>query len=402
MANTNANSSFSSLLENVESLEDHYELGEKIGSGGFTTGVYTAKAKNNNSQNKKNPSLALKILSAKRNLNKHLLREVKNLLSLNHANILSLQRALYVKKTDQIVLVTELCEGGELYEKLFELGKYSEREAAVIIKQIVSALAYCHDVKQGAIAHRDLKPENIMLPSKSNHTFVKIIDWGLSSASARNLLVSVDCGTPSYSAPEIISQTVHSSCFTNTPTFSSSSSSGDDDDVQSIGQKSNTTPKTSIPYTTAVDIWSVGVIAFELIAGELPFGYDGDCIDRAIKGEFDFNLPQFEMVSQDARHFITACLQVDPNKRISAPDALSHPWLQLAIVPTSASNQTDETKVPVINPRHALLSLSTKAKRQQALRRSQSGRTESQPSTPSLAQLSGSVVTKSLTESSYT
>ena len=101
--------------------------------------------------------------------------EIDILKNLDHPNILRLYEVFEDKK--YIYLVTELCYGGELFDEILKRKTFTEKDAAVVIKQVLSAIAYCHDKN---VAHRDLKPENILLNTKSNTEIVKIIDFGTS------------------------------------------------------------------------------------------------------------------------------------------------------------------------------------------------------------------------------
>ena len=97
-------------------------------------------------------------------------------------------------------LVTEICKGGELFDEILQRGKFSERDGAVLMKQVLSCINYCH---QANIVHRDLKPENLLYETEDEHSSIKITDFGL-ARFVHNELATTACGTPNYVAPEII------------------------------------------------------------------------------------------------------------------------------------------------------------------------------------------------------
>lgn len=140
------------------------------------------------------------------------------------------------------------------------------------------------------IVHRDLKPENLLYADEAPNAPVKVADFGLSKESGQAMLTI--CGTPGYVAPEII-----------------------------LGK----------PYNSAIDIWSVGVIAYILLAGYEPF-YDerGDThiFRKIIKGDFEFHSPWWDDVSDDAKDFVSKLLKLDPNNRLTAKQALEHKWIK--------------------------------------------------------------------------
>merc|ERR1712000_656975 len=189
--------------------------------------------------------------------------EVDILTQVDHPNIISLEEVF--DTPDTLYLVMELITGGELFDKITEIGAYSEQTAAELVKNIVSAVKYLHD---RGIAHRDLKPTNLLLKDDEDLTNVKIADFGLSKIMGDNTMMQTACGTPIYVAPEVLS-----------------------------GEA----------YEKEVDMWSIGVITYILLCGFPPF---------------------FDDVSDQAKDFIDNLLLVDPALRLTAEQALEHPWLQ--------------------------------------------------------------------------
>jgi len=182
----------------------------------------------------------------------------------------------------------ELVDGGELFDKIVAKGCYTEKEACTVVRNIVSAISYLH--KQH-IVHRDLKPENLLVMS-DNDTHVMISDFGLSRILTDKSLMSTACGTPYYVAPEI---------------------------VNASGQ-----------YGSKVDLWSIGVVTYFLLAGFPPFMGDDlqEIVEQIMKADYEFPDPYWTDISAEAKDFVSKLLVVEPEKRMSAEEALQHLWLQ--------------------------------------------------------------------------
>ena len=200
-----------------------------------------------------------------------------------------------------VYVLMEFLRGGELLEAVMNLGSYSEKDAALIMKQLLTGLVNVHAHN---ITHRDLKLENLILAEKGNLRSLRVADFGLAKKmkTSRGKL-SAQCGSPAYVAPEII-----------------------------LGQQ----------YTPAVDMWSVGCILYCLLNGQLPF-YDADeqaMFRRIAKGQAH---PLAETVSEAARELIGQLLCVDKVTRLTASEALEHRWI------TGADGANDEDSAKPIN-----------------------------------------------------
>eukprot|EP00602_Paraphysomonas_sp_CaronLab_P005513 CAMPEP_0185023902 /NCGR_PEP_ID=MMETSP1103-20130426/6506_1 /TAXON_ID=36769 /ORGANISM="Paraphysomonas bandaiensis, Strain Caron Lab Isolate" /LENGTH=438 /DNA_ID=CAMNT_0027556691 /DNA_START=177 /DNA_END=1493 /DNA_ORIENTATION=+ len=213
---------------------------------------------------------------------------------MDHPNII---RLVDVFEDDKYLhLVTELCTGGELFDRIIEKtksaeGHYSEQDAATIIKSVLNAIEYCHHVHN--ICHRDLKPENFLFATPESDSELKIIDFGLSRYDDEIEHMSTKVGTPYYIAPEVLSR----------------------------GK-----------YDKECDLWSIGVVCYVLLCGYPPFYGDTDAeiFASVKKGEFDFPSPDWDDISSQAKQFIRACLKTDASKRPTAREALEHPWFTVA------------------------------------------------------------------------
>lgn len=214
-----------------------------------------------------------------------LINEITILKRLDHPNILRLYEFFQDQK--RYFLVTELCNGGELFDKIAEETYFQERDAAKIIKQVLSAVNYCH---QRGIVHRDLKPENILLNRDSNDPKVTLIDFGTAATLAPGKKFTIRFGTSYYIAPEVL----------------------------------------KFSYDEKCDIWSVGVILYLMLVGYPPFnGKDEKKIQEAIKkGRYQLTEDEWANISPEAKDLVAGMLEYNPRQRMSALEALKHPWIK--------------------------------------------------------------------------
>eukprot|EP00980_Cylindrotheca_fusiformis_P027545 scaffold21033_cov168-Cylindrotheca_fusiformis.AAC.2 len=220
-----------------------------------------------------------------------LMREIQILKEVKHPNIIALIDVFEDSK--YLHLVTELCTGGELFDRIIAKtqsaeGHFSEHDAAQLVRDILDAIAYCHDVK--GIVHRDLKPENFLFLTEAEDAPIKIIDFGLSRHNDVNQgIMKTKVGTPYYVAPEVLRR----------------------------------------QYTKSCDIWSIGVITYILLCGYPPFYGDSDAeiFDSVRTGKFDFPSPEWDNISSTAKAFVRYLLQKDPKARPTAAQAMNHNWI---------------------------------------------------------------------------
>jgi serine/threonine protein kinase len=196
--------------------------------------------------------------------------------------------------TSTFRLVLELCEGGELYDRIQQKQFYPEQEAKVLCRNLLSALNFIHGK---GIMHRDLKPENILLASKVSNTDIKISDFGLAKISKdypRRLPRSNSiCGSDFYLAPEVIKQE---------------------------------------EYGREIDIWSAGVVSYVVLSGSLPFFHNvlHKLYRQIVERDLSFPEQAWKSVAKGAQDFILRTLQVRPGDRLTAEQGLDHPWLRSA------------------------------------------------------------------------
>ena len=282
-ANDSSPSFSSPLLPSLSvCLSTRYKLLEVLGKG--TYGVVRKI------QNKETGQVfALKTILKSKVPDLSLLeKEVDLLQQIHHPHIVQLFEVY--EEPNQLHLVTELCTGGELYDKVVEKslegGHLSEYDVARILRNILEAIAYCH--AQG-ICHRDLKVENFLLLSPDNEAPVKIIDFGLSRKTTDDAMTT-KVGTVYYVAPEVLTQA---------------------------------------KYTHKCDIWSIGVIAYVLLCGFPPF-YDKSEVQtlKLVKtAEVEFPSPSWDDISIEAKQFVLKLMDRNVDSRPNATEALQDSWL---------------------------------------------------------------------------
>ncbi|XP_029167611.1 calcium/calmodulin-dependent protein kinase type 1-like isoform X1 [Nylanderia fulva] len=203
---------------------------------------------------------------------------------LTHPNIVQLLETFEDKH--KVYLVMELVTGGELFDRIVEKGSYTEKDASGLIRQVLEAVDYMHE--QGVV-HRDLKPENLLYYSADEDSKIMISDFGLSKMEDSGIMATA-CGTPGYVAPEVLAQK---------------------------------------PYGKAVDVWSIGVISYILLCGYPPFYDENDAnlFAQILKGEFEFDSPYWDDISDSAKDFIRKLMCVNVEERYTCKQALAHPWI---------------------------------------------------------------------------
>jgi calcium-dependent protein kinase len=271
------------VRETIGDPYSDYELLDRLGEGSYGK-VYRAR------NNKTGAFRAIKEISKSSILSKDnekkLVKEISILKDLDHPNILKVYE-FYSTKSD-LFIISELCTGGELFKKIVEVKYFPEKVTAHIMKQLFSAVRFCH---LNNIIHRDLKPENILIESteeRSREFFtIKIIDFGTSEYK-KNKMLKEKIGSSYYIAPEVLNNGYNEKC----------------------------------------DLWSCGVILYILLCGYPPFNgkTDDDILNKVEKGVFSMEGSIWNGITDEAKDLIRNLLTRDINKRFSAEQALEHPW----------------------------------------------------------------------------
>ncbi|XP_050816108.1 calcium/calmodulin-dependent protein kinase type II subunit gamma isoform X10 [Gopherus flavomarginatus] len=261
---------------------DDYQLYEELGKGAFS--VVRRCVKKNSSQEYAAKIINTKKLSARDH--QKLEREARICRLLKHPNIVRLHDS--ISEEGFHYLVFDLVTGGELFEDIVAREYYSEADASHCIHQILESVNHIH---QHDIVHRDLKPENLLLASKCKSAAVKLADFGLAiEVQGEQQAWFGFAGTPGYLSPEVLRKD---------------------------------------PYGKPVDIWACGVILYILLVGYPPFwDEDQHKLYQQIKaGAYDFPSPEWDTVTPEAKNLINQMLTINPTKRITADQALKHPWV---------------------------------------------------------------------------
>ncbi|XP_073156863.1 calcium-dependent protein kinase 32-like [Henckelia pumila] len=266
-------------------IEDFYELGRELGRGEFgVTYLCTEKSTGDvfacKSISKKKLRTRIDIEDVKREV-----QIMKHLPKL--PNIVSLKDTY--EDDSAVHLVMELCEGGELFDRIVSRGHYTERAAAAVTRTIVEVIQNCH--KHG-VMHRDLKPENFLFANMKETAPLKVIDFGLSVIFKPGERFDEIVGSPFYMAPEVLKK----------------------------------------DYGPEIDIWSAGVILYILLCGFPPFWAETEqgIAQAIIRSVVSFKRDPWPKVSDKAKDLVKKMLNPDPKRRLTAEEVLDHPWLQNA------------------------------------------------------------------------
>ncbi len=260
----------------TEAITNHYVILSDLGNGSYGM-VKKVKHK------KSNEERAMKIVKKK---SESSINEIEILKKISHPNIISIYEIFEDSKNYYIM--SELLEGGELFEEITNRGSFSEMDAAKIMKQLLNAVNYLHNKN---IVHRDLKPENIMMINRNSNNFeIKLIDFGTAKGFDKGEKLTKFIGTSYYIAPEVLAENYDEKC----------------------------------------DIWSAGVILYILFCGYPPFnGASNLDIYHSIKySSPSFTGEEWRDVSKEAVDLIVNMLTKNPAKRYNAEQCMSHKWFR--------------------------------------------------------------------------
>lgn len=297
MGNNGAKSDFDSMVQRVtvkggklqltgryhlppKRLQDQYVVQDKVLGSGYNGAVRLATSRTDPSFKYAVKSFRLEKMRPEKRA--QLESEIEVFLLMDHPHIAQLHDVY--ESEGMLELVMECMEGGELFDRVMVLKRFSERDCADAVFQMLLALNYIHS---HGIVHRDLKLENFLYEKKGG-SHLKLIDFGFSKVSDPNVKMRVSCGTLSYVAPEVLDK-----C-----------------------------------YTSQCDMWSLGVIVFVLLSGNMPFsGTDAIQTKNITKGAFKMKPERWNTVSAEAQEFTKSLICVDPTRRLDAEQALAHPFI---------------------------------------------------------------------------
>jgi calcium-dependent protein kinase len=271
----------SSVIQFSEgSIQEKYKIVRKLGQGGFGHVREVVEIATNHRRAAK--TISIKNLSPS-NI-ESILQEVNILKNLDHPGIIKIYEVY--KETNSVHIITELCTGGELYEKIASQNRFSENIAAKYMFEIVSTIRYCHEAH---IVHRDLKPCNILFEDSSDTARLKIIDFGMSRKFTNQKKMTKLIGTPYFIAPEVLNES----------------------------------------YDELCDVWSIGVIMYILLCGKPPFnGTSNEEIFSKIQSEqLNFEGNVWKSISKSAKNLLKKALKKDPKDRININEFYYHPWI---------------------------------------------------------------------------
>ncbi|CAJ1971401.1 unnamed protein product [Sphenostylis stenocarpa] len=266
-----------------EDVKQHYSLGKELGRGQF--GVTYLCTENSTGLQYACKSISKRKL-VRRDDKEDMKREIQIMQHLSgQSNIVEFKGTYEDKHSVHVVM--ELCEGGELFDRIIAKGHYSERAAASVCRQIVKVVNICHFM---GVMHRDLKPENFLLSSKDDKGLLKATDFGLSVFIEEGKVYRDIVGSAYYVAPEVLRRS----------------------------------------YGKEVDIWSAGVILYILLSGVPPFWAETEkgIFDSILRGHIDFESNPWPSISSSAKDLVRKMLTEHPKKRITSAQVLEHPWLK--------------------------------------------------------------------------
>mmetsp|Transcript_4903 Transcript_4903/g.9178 ORF Transcript_4903/g.9178 Transcript_4903/m.9178 type:complete len:488 (+) Transcript_4903:452-1915(+) len=269
------------VLQKSGQLKKDYFIGQKLGAGSF--GYVHFATHRTSGQVRAIKTVRKASITSDLGARKKFVAEIEILKHMNHPNIVKLYE--FYEDENNYHLVTEYLPGGELFDYILKTRNLNELSAANVMRQLLSAVSYCH---MNNIVHRDLKPENLLLSSKTELN-LKVIDFGTSGLCEPHKKLHARYGTSYYIAPEVIKG----------------------------------------KYNELCDMWSCGVILYILLVGKPPFNgaTEKEIMMKVLQADYSLQGQEWANISQEAKDLLSKMLTKSSKKRISASQAIVHPWI---------------------------------------------------------------------------
>jgi len=270
------------IIDNSGKITEFYDIDKKkLGEGS-----YGAVSKCTNKATGVTRAVKAISKSQMKNLDRFK-QEIAIMKIMDHPNIIKLYESFEDHRN--IYLILEICAGGELFDRIIDMGHFTEVQAAIVMQHMFRAIFYMHE---NHIVHRDLKPENFLFTTKEpiEKTHFKVIDFGLACKFTAEQVLTTKAGTPYYVAPQVLAG----------------------------------------KYGPESDLWSLGVIMYVVLCGYPPFygETDADVLAKVRLGNFSFAAADWKNVSDDAKNLIKSLLKMNPRDRYTAEQALNHVWVR--------------------------------------------------------------------------
>jgi len=271
---------------NKDKVGNFYEIGDQLGSGAYSV-VVKATEKHSGRD------WAIKIVDKNSTGMADMRGELSVMSKLNHDNIVTFKEVF--DHPEGFYVVLELISGGELFDRIIELKRFTEKDAAQTMIQAFRAIDHMHDVN---LVHRDIKPENLLLSDKSANATIKLADFGFATICTSDTGLSDLLGTPEYMAPELVALR----------------------DVEG-------------GYGKSVDIWALGVVLYILLSGIHPFQIEDEdqMLANIQAGKWKWLGRNWDKVSDEGKDLITKMLDPNPKSRPTVKECLAHPWFKTQV-----------------------------------------------------------------------
>jgi len=273
------------IIDNQGKIQSFYDIDKKkMGEGSYGT---VSKCTNKSTGAVRAVKVINKGAMKKSTELERFKQEIAIMKIMDHPNIIKLYEVFEDHRN--IYLILELCVGGELFDRIIDMGHFTEAQAAIVLQHCFRAIFYMHE---NHICHRDLKPENFLFTTKEpiEKTHFKVIDFGLACKFTADQVLTTKAGTPYYVAPQVLAG----------------------------------------KYDYSSDLWSLGVIMYVVLCGYPPFygETDADVLAKVRLGNFSFAKADWKDVSDDAKELIKCLLRMNPRDRYTAEQALNHVWIK--------------------------------------------------------------------------